>query len=145
MGYRLKSLRKRSNLLPMASCKLGHIYIVNTVLSKPPKEKYALCVCVAPDYFVWINTKPAPHGRDQLLLQNGCHELVTHDSSLDLSKMFSHPDWEMKNAKEFAQISKALCKDIVGRIEAGLDVLPPRHAALIAENLRSLLKGSDEA
>jgi hypothetical protein len=38
----------------MASCKVGHIYIVPTVLADPPKQKFALCVCVVEGYFVWI-------------------------------------------------------------------------------------------
>ena len=104
----------------MASCKLGHVYIVKTVLSKPPKEKFAMCVCIANGYFFWINTRPAPHGRDQLPLSAGCHELVTHDSHLDLSKIFCHPDWEMDAAKEFPMISESLCNEITAAIETGL-------------------------
>lgn len=81
----------------MASCKLGHIYIVDTVLTKPAKEKFALCVCISDRYFVWINTNPAPHGKDQLFLPAGCHHLVKHDSYLDLSRIVCHPNgsWMM--------------------------------------------------
>lgn len=123
----------------MASCKVGHIYIIDTVLSKPPKEKYALCVCVADNLFLWINTKAAPHGRDQLALSAGCHDLIKHDSHLDMSKLFRHSDWELDEAKEFPPISQALCRSIVDRINAGLDVLSPRHAAVVAANLAALL------
>lgn len=122
----------------MASCKLGHIYIVDTVLTKPPKEKFALCVCIADGLFVWINTDPAPHGRDQLPLSTGCHKLITHDSHLDLSRIVRHPEWEMDDAKEFHCISKEMCDAILARIDAGLDVLSPRHASLVRENLSSL-------
>jgi hypothetical protein len=124
----------------MASCKLGHVYIVHTVLSKPAKDKFAICVCVAEGYFVWINTKAAPHGRDQLPIQAGSHELVTHDSHVDLSKIFRHPDREIEEAKEFACISPELCDAILKRVDAGLDVLPPRHAEIIRDNLSSLFK-----
>lgn len=123
----------------MASCKVGHIYIIDTVLSKPPKEKYALCVCVSDNLFLWINTNPAPHGRDQFPLAEGCHELIKHNSHLDLSKLFRHPEWELEEAKEFPPVSKALCQSIVDRINSGLDVLPPRHASLVAANLSALL------
>lgn len=122
----------------MASCKLGHIYIVDTVLSKPPKEKFALCVCVADGLFFWINTNAAPHGKDQLPLASGCHKLITHDSHLDLSKVFKHLDHEIEDAREFPCISEALRDEIVAKIEAGLDVLSPRHGALITKNLRSI-------
>lgn len=115
----------------MASCKLGHIYIVDTVLTKPAKEKFALCVCIADRYFVWINTNPAPHGKDQLFLPAGCHHLIKHDSYLDLSRIVCHPEWELNDAKEFPQISASVASDIVALIDAGLDVLSPRHAAIV--------------
>ncbi|ANL52868.1 hypothetical protein [Rhizobium phaseoli] len=123
----------------MASCKLGHIYIVHTVLAKPAKDKFAICVCVADGYFIWINTKAAPHGRDQIPIAAGCHELVTHDSHIDLSKIFRHPEWELEQAKEFPCISEDLCKTIIDRVAVGLDVLPQRHAEIIVENLAKLL------
>ena len=122
----------------MASCKLGHIYIVDTVLTKPPKEKFALCVCVADGLFIWINTDAAPHGRDQLPLATGCHKLITHDSHMDLSRIVKHPEWELDDAREFHCISQEMCAEIIARIDAGLDVLAPRHAALIRQNLDSL-------
>lgn len=123
----------------MASCKLGHVYIVNTVLAKTPKEKFALCVCVDDGLFLWINTLAAPHGRDQLFLSAGCHRLVKHDSYLDLSKLFCHPQQELDDAKEFPAISKELCQQIVDRLEQGVDVLAPRRVAQILSNLRTLI------
>lgn len=135
----IRSVKKRRISQPMASCKLGHIYIINTVLSKPPKEKYAVCVCVADQFFIWINTEPRPHAHDQLPLLTGCHELVKHDSYVDCSKIFRHPDFELDDAKEFARISDDLCKQIIAFIENGVEVLPQNHADLILENLRSLL------
>lgn len=55
----------------MASCKLGHVYIVQTVLTKPPKDKYAVCVCPVNGFFVWINSKPRAHGKDQMPFGGG--------------------------------------------------------------------------
>jgi hypothetical protein len=124
----------------MASCKLGHVYIIETVLSKPMKEKYAICVCVADGFFLWFNTEARPHGKDQVAAPAGCHELIKHDSFIDMSKMFRHPDFELAGAKEFARISDQLCQAIIDLIDAGPEILPPRHAALIRENLETLLK-----
>ncbi|WP_312808758.1 hypothetical protein [Agrobacterium cavarae] len=107
-------------------------------MTKPPKEKFALCVCIADGLFVWINTDPAPHGRDQLPIPKGCHKLIVHDSHVDLSRIVKHPDWEMEEAKEFPCISKQMRDDIVTKINAGVDVLSPRHASLITTNLLTL-------
>lgn len=122
----------------MASCKLGHVYIVNTALSQPPKEKYAVCICVDPRLFVWINSKARPHGKDQLQIEAGCHELVKHDSHIDLSKLFAHPDFEMEVAKEFARISKELCQRIIEQLESN-EMLSRQHIDLIKTNLGTLL------
>jgi hypothetical protein len=123
----------------MASCKLGHVYIVRTVLTKPPKPKFALCVCVEDGYFVWINSEARRHGNDQLPLAAGCHQLVRHDSYLDLSRVVAHPTHEIEDAREFPCISRDLCNQIVAAIEAGLRVMPARQASTILHNLRSLL------
>jgi hypothetical protein len=122
----------------MASCKLGHIYVVKTVLAKTPKAKFALCVCSASGYFVWINTLASPHGKDQLQLPAGCHELIRHDSHLDLSRIVKHPDREVATAQEFPCISKALCGAILNRIEEGLVVLTAKQIAVVLENLKNL-------
>ena len=122
----------------MASCKVGHVYIIDTVLTKPPKAKFAVCVCVANGYFLWINTKAAPHGRDQMALVAGCHQLVTHDSFLDVSRVVAHPPIELDEAREFACITKEIRDRIIALIDAGTTVLSPRHAALIKANLMAL-------
>lgn len=122
----------------MASCKVGHVYIVKTALSNPAKEKFAMCVCVDPRLFVWINTKSRPHGKDQLQIEAGCHELISHDSHVDLSRVVNHPDFEMDAAKEFSRISKDLCQRIIKQLE-GNEMLSPRFIDLIKANLEALL------
>ncbi|OHV84136.1 hypothetical protein LCM4573_00015 [Rhizobium sp. LCM 4573] len=123
----------------MASCKIGHVYIVKTSLTDPPKAKFALCVCVEEGYFVWINSDARRHGKDQLPLKQGCHPLIRHDSVLDLSRVVAHPSHELEEAREFPAISKSLCTEIVGKIDRGLSVMPRRQAKVIADNLRTLL------
>lgn len=123
----------------MASSKVGYVYIVNTVLTNPPKEKFAVCVCVEPDYFVWINSAPRHHGIDQLPLAAGCHSLVIRNSVLDLSRIVAHPPAELVTAREFDCLDKSLCQTIVDRIEAGLRMMPARQAAIVLDNLRGLL------
>ena len=107
-------------------------------MTKPPKAKFALCVCVANGFYVWINSKPRPHGHDQMPLSTGCHELVEHDSFLDLSRVVIHPEYEMDDAREFPMISPGLRDDIVAFIEAGLMTMPPRHASIVLASLKDL-------
>lgn len=122
----------------MASCKIGYVYIVNTVLTKPPKAKFAICVCVEPGYFVWINTDARKHGRDQIAIPGGCHPLVRHDSYVDLSRVVAHPEYELEDAREFPCISKEMCGFLIDAMERGLIVMPRRQADVILANLRAL-------
>ncbi|MGM4980903.1 hypothetical protein [Rhizobium sp. 11_C7_N12_5] len=123
----------------MASCKIGHVYIVNTVLTNPPKAKFALCVCIEDGYFVWINSAARFHQKDQMPLEAGCHPLVRHDSFLDLSRVIAHSTQEIEAAREFPCISKVLCADIVTALKVGLKLMPKRQAEVILKNLSSLL------
>lgn len=64
--------------------------------------------------------------------------LITHDSFLDLSRVVVHSTAELEDAKEFSCISRDLRDRIIEAIEAGLIVLPPRHATIIKTNLIAL-------
>lgn len=123
----------------MAFCKLGHLYIVQTVLTKPPKDKFALCVCEENGFFFWINSKQRPHGRDQMALDADCHLLVTKDCFLDLSRVVQHPTFELEDSKEFERISPEIAKAIIECIDAGLYLLPDAHAQIVRANLMRLL------
>lgn len=123
----------------MASCKLGHVYIVRTALTKPPKAKFALCASVEHGFFLWINSNPKPHGKDQMALQAGCHELVVKDCFLDLSRVVQHPTFELDDAKEFDRITPDMASDILDCIDAGLFLMPPNHAQAVRDGMLELL------
>lgn len=46
----------------------GHIGIVYTTLTKPPKDKITLCLCADENLFFWINTDPRQRGVGQFAL-----------------------------------------------------------------------------
>ena len=71
----------------MASCEAGHVYLVYTVLTKPPKEKIVICVCAAEALFLWINSKSRPHDVGQLSLTATDHAALKHDCFLDCSRV----------------------------------------------------------
>jgi hypothetical protein len=123
----------------MASCRLGHVYIVQTALTKPPKAKFALCASTERGFFLWINSNPKPHGKDQMALRAGCHELVVKDCFLDLSRVVQHPTYELEDAKEFDRITMAMASDILDSIDAGLFLMPSTHAQAIRDGLLQLL------
>jgi hypothetical protein len=122
----------------MPSCKVGHVYIVFTALTRPPKEKYALCVSAENEWFVWFNTNPRHGGDDQLLCKAGCHELIEHDSYLDLRRVVMHSQAEIDAGKEFACISPALRDHILAFAEQGLKVMPKGQCRVLLAGLRSL-------
>ncbi|MER8979287.1 hypothetical protein [Mesorhizobium sp. M0870] len=123
----------------MASCKLGHIYIVRTALTKPPKAKFALCASVDHGFFLWINSNAKPHGKDQMAIRSGCHELVTKDCFIDLSRVVQHSTFELDDAREFERITVDLANDIIECIDSGLFLMPAKHAQALREGLMQLL------
>jgi hypothetical protein len=114
----------------MPSCKVGHVYLVFTALTNPPKKKFALCISAEREWFVWFNTKPRQRGDDQLLCRAGCHELIEHDSYLDLSRVVKH------SATELDAI--ALRDQILAFAEQGLKVMPKGQCGVLLAGLRGL-------
>jgi len=122
----------------MPSCKAGHVYIVFTALTKPPKEKFALCVSQENEWFLWFNTLARPHGRDQMGVMAGCHQLIVHDSFLDLSRVVHHSAIELEAGKEFGCISAELAASIAAFIEHGIELMPQRHIDIVRASMTAL-------
>ncbi len=115
---------------------VGHIYVIDTVLARPPKEKITLCICAKDNLFFWINTKPAYHGDGQFPLTKNDHHYLTHDCFLDCSRATTFPPNELNSAKHIGLISS----ELAGRIIAFLENTPPktlakRYADLAIANL----------
>jgi hypothetical protein len=122
----------------MASCEVGHVYVVYTVLTKPPKNKITICVCAAENLFLWINTKPRPHDVGQFALTGTDHAALTHDCYLDCSRVTTFGA-ELTSALHRGPISKALAARIVEFIEKKPPkTLPGRYLNLIISNLSKL-------
>jgi hypothetical protein len=77
----------------------GHVYVVFTTLTKPPKDKIVLCICDEKNLFVWFNTKAQRHGAGQLKCAAGDHTALTRDCYLDLSRVTTFQPHEIANAK----------------------------------------------
>ncbi|TPN57586.1 hypothetical protein FJ976_02810 [Mesorhizobium sp. B1-1-9] len=86
-------------------------------------------------FFVWINSQPRSHGKDQLALKAGSHPLVTKDCFLDLSRVVQHPTFELEQAREFDCVSPDLASAIIEMIGGGLFVMPKVHSDIIFGNL----------
>jgi len=118
---------------------LGHVYVVPTTLTKPPKDKLTICVCVDQSLFVWFNTKPRSHGHGQLPIAATEHPALTHDCYLDCSRVTSFPPRELAAAQQRDRISAALAARIIAYLEANPPkTLPGRHRQLIIDNLQAL-------
>jgi hypothetical protein len=122
----------------MASCEVGHVYVVYTVLTKPPKNKITICVCTAENLFLWINTKPRPHDVGQFALRTRDHAALTHDCYLDCARVTTFGA-ELTSALHRGPISKVLAARIVEFIEKKPPkTLPGRYLNLIISNLSKL-------
>jgi hypothetical protein len=117
----------------------GHVYLVHTALTRPPKDKLTICICAAESLFFWINTEPRHHGIGQLPLEAGEHSALSHGCHLDCSRVTTFPPHELKAAQARGAISQKLATRIVGLLrEAPPKTLPPRHLDLAIENLSAL-------
>jgi hypothetical protein len=122
----------------MACCEVGHVYVVRTVLTKPPKDKITICVCAAENLFLWINTKPRPHGVGQFAMAMADHAALTHDCYLDCSRVTTFSA-ELATALHRGPISKALASRIVVFLKkTPPKTLPGKHLNLITTNLSKL-------
>ena len=122
----------------MASCEVGHVYIVYAVIAKPPKDKITICVCAAENLFLWINTKPRRDAVGQFALTAMDHAALTHDCYLDCSRVTTFAA-ELASALHRGPISKALAARIVEFVEKKPPkTLPGRYLKLIITNLSKL-------
>ncbi len=118
---------------------LGHVYVVPTALTKPPKDKLTICVCIEQNLFMWFNTRPRSHGHGQLFIEAAEHPALTHDCYLDCSRVTSFPPRELAAALQRDRISAALAVRIIDYLNASPPkTLPGRHRQLIIDNLRTL-------
>lgn len=118
---------------------VGHIYVIDTSLARPPKEKITLCICAADGFFFWINTKPAMHGHGQFQLTKADHHYLTHDCYLDCSRATTFPPSELADAKHIGPISSELAGRIVTFLKDDPPkVLPQRYIDLAIGNLSKL-------
>jgi hypothetical protein len=122
----------------MASCEVGHVYVVRTVITKPPKHKITICVCAAENLFLWINTKPRQHDVGQFALTARDHAALTHDCYLDCSRVTTFAA-ELASALHRGQISKGLAARVVEFLKKKPPkTLPGKHLNLIITNLSKL-------
>lgn len=100
----------------------GHVYIVFTTLTKPPKDKITLCVCASENLFFWINTQPQRHGVGQFQLCTSDHAALSHDCFLDLSRVTFFQDSALDPERDRGCISR----ELAGRILEFLEMAPPK-------------------
>lgn len=121
----------------MVSFNVGHVYVIHTTLTRPPKEKIAICICDKRNLFFWVNTNQRAHGIGQLPLVASDHHALSHDCFLDCSRVTTFSEHELGDAKHRGPVSE----DLARRIVAFLQKEPPRtlpqgHVTLALANLQ---------
>jgi hypothetical protein len=119
--------------------KIGHVYIVHTTLTRPPKDKITICICAAENLFLWINTEARVHGVGQLPLIAADHAALDRDCYLDCSRVTTLQPYELKNAIHRGPISRGLAQRIIKHLtDEPPRTLVPRYLKLAIENLSEL-------
>ncbi len=110
----------------------GRVYVVQTTLTNPPKDKLCICVCDQTNLFVWINTDARKHGVGQFPLSASDHSALSHDCHLDLSRLTTFQPEELATARQRDPISADLAKRIARYIETNPPkTLTKKHVDLI--------------
>jgi len=119
---------------------VGHVYIVNTTLARPTKDKITICICAADDLFFWINTDARPHGVGQFPLAASDHSALTRDCHLDCSRATTFLPNELREAGHRGPISSDLAARIVKYLtDHPPKTLTPRYLKIAIENLTALI------
>lgn len=92
---------------------VGDVVVVHTTLARPPKDKITVCVCTAPNQFLWINTNPARHGVGQFELAGDDHAALDRPCFLDCSRLTTFSEEEMATARNRGPITPNLAKRIL--------------------------------
>lgn len=120
---------------------IGHVYVVHTNLCRPPKDKLAICICAADNFFFWINTIARSHGHGQFPLQHNDHAALTRSCYLDCSRVTTFSSHELVAAKPRGVISRDLAERIVEYLKnAPPKTLGNRYLKLAIENLSTLIE-----
>lgn len=118
----------------------GHVYVVHTTLTTPPKDKIVLCICAADNFFIWINTDPRHHGIGQFELASGDHPALRHTCYADLSRATTFQPRDLATARDRGIISQDLAQRLLTYLEANPPrTLAKRYADLLAQMLSDVL------
>ena len=123
-----------------AVIQVGHIYIVSTNLTRPPKDKITLCICSTDNYFLWFNSEARIHGVGQFIVTEADHVALTKNSYLDCSQVTTFPPGELASAQPRGVISRTLAKRLQIYLNANPPrTLPPAHHGKILTMIAALL------
>lgn len=118
---------------------VGHVYVIHTTLTRPPKDKITLCICAAEKLFFWINTSPQRHGVGQFPLVADDHDALSHACFLDCSRATTFSAHELGSSMHRGPISADLARRLVDFLQNDPPkTLPPRHVKVAIENLSAL-------
>lgn len=119
----------------MASLEIGHVYVVKTTLTKPPKEKIVICICNVDNLFFWFNTKSQHHGIGQLPCCADDHSALSHDCFLDISRVTTFLPAEIEAAQDRGALSAEFKQKVQTLLSDGIATLAPKFLDLAKRNL----------
>lgn len=119
----------------------GHVYVVKTTLTNPPKDKIVICFCDDENLFFWVNTKAAYSGVAQIALSAADHPALTHDCFLDCSRVTTFSPAELAAALDRGGISSQLAQRIIDEMAANPPpkTVPKRFRDIAIQKLLPLI------
>lgn len=120
----------------------GHVYVVYTTLTRPPKDKITVCVCAADNLFFWVNTEPRRGGIGQIALTATDHQALTRNCFLDCSRVTTFLQSELDAAQPRGPVSSQLAQRIVDYLrESPPKTLPTRYLKIAIATMEAIIDG----
>jgi hypothetical protein len=113
----------------------GKIIHVFCVFAKPPKHKYAVCVCPRARFFFLINSKPRNTLPDaQVLISSSDFTFLTEDSYINTGTICVISEDEINHGKEIDFLTESLKSKII-KVTENCKYHSPANKDLIARSL----------
>jgi hypothetical protein len=112
------------------------VYSIRLSNITPPHVKHCVYLCNehAPLFF-FINSERRFHGIGQVELFAGEHEVLEHDSFLDLSGLKQPLHRDLVNAQDRGQLSREIRTRAEAALRLGIQTLPERHRSIALETI----------
>ena len=117
----------------MTMLSAGDVILVKCQFTKPPKDKFAICVSPKEKLFFFINSKPGRLADAQVEIQKHHFDCLSYNSHVETSKVVTFSPREMKTSRHKGHLSNMLKLRIKKTVRQHPH-LAKRYADLVEQN-----------